>query len=648
MAQVGTYSQRAALIDSGFPGDDDAVAVNTAQGADYVAGHLAFGGFSQDYVFNAARGGDYPGNDIFSLGRRNLTISLWFQYDPDTTEPRQYLQFPMLGAIGEVNEYNNYGADLLPVDREDYTLWAVRPLFATDGSSVQFDVIYKGEHSPESNLWTWAAGGVVPGPVILLTGEPIFLAVTFELGLLDPDNTRITVYANAVPGPTYEVAKAKRLSYHPNGNGDSDNKAKLLLGATFENVVAPSKGMVIDAIALFPSALTAARVLDYYRQGLGQTPTGEYPTGPLMFSTNSVSLDSPMMYPAANSPGADVDNELAGIGSLSADIVVTNNSDDPIHFLLGVMRGNHPVPSTLQQFWDGFDGGDTATYGHIYGDRLRNHTPDMTGLSYVYYLVPPESATYPFYEELPQDPDTGLFILGAGQSTAFRVYYQSMVQTPTTSTVWLFQTADGVTLQAKRAVELAAGSALKWLFTIASIDLSPARDSAEYEALPRLVPTAPEKFEARNAPGVLGQFPSDSSVVVDVYKNGVFDFNMQRSIYFSAGTGPGAVSDPYTHLRLVQDGAYGPAGWIPGYVDPVTSVPGVTNDLEQMFLSLLGFPDPQDLPTAILPLASYHAEVWVVSYAESTGDPADPVPVEIGRVKVSDNINFTMQMPPPP
>lgn len=647
MAQIGTYSQRASLIDSGFPGDDDAVAVNTAQGADYVAGHLAFGGFSQDYGFNSALGGDYPGNDIFSLGRRNLTISMWFQYDPDTTEPRQYLQFPMLGAIGEVNEYNNYGADLLPVDREDYTLWAVRPLFATDGSSVQFDVIYKGEHSPASNLWTWAAGGVVPGPLILLTGEPIFLVVTFELGLLDPDNTRVTVYANAVPGPTYEVAKTKRLHYHPNGNGDSDNKAKLLLGATFENVVTPSKGMVIDAIALFPSALTAARVLDYYRQGLGQAPTGEYPTGPLMFSTNSVSLDSPMMYPAVSSPGVDVDNELAGIGSLSADIVVTNNSADPIHFLLCVMRGNHPVPSTLQQFWDGFDGGDPA-YAHIYGDRSRNHTPDLTGLSYVYYLVPPESATHPFYETLPQDPDTGLLILGAGQSTAFRIYYQSMVQTPTTSAVWMFQTADGVTLQAKRAVELAAGSALKWLFTIASLDLSPARDSAEYTALPRLVPTAPEKFESRSAPGVLGQFPTYSAVVIDVYKNGVFDFNMQRSNYFAAGTGPGAVSDPYTSMRLVSADAYGPEGWAPSYVDPVTHVPGVTNDLEQMFLSLLGFPDPQDIPTATLPLASYRAEVWAVSYAEPTGNPADPVPVEIGRVKVSDDINFTMQMPPPP
>lgn len=635
------------MIDSGFPGDDDAVAVNTAQGADYVAGHLAFGGFSEDYVFHPALGGYYPGNDIFSLGRRNLTISMWFQYDPDTTEPRQYLQFPMLGAIGEVNEYNNYGADLLPVDREDYTQWAVRPLFATDGSSVQFDVIYKGEHSPASNLWTWAAGGVVPGPLILLTGEPIFLVVTFELGLLDPDNTRVTVYANAVPGPTYEVAKIKRLHYHPNGNGESDNLSKLLLGATFENVVAPSKGMVIDAIALFPSALTAARVLDYYRQGLGQAPTGEYPTGPLMFSTNSVSLDSPMMYPAVSSPGVGVDNELAGIGSLSADIVVTNNSADPIHFLLGVMRGNHPVPSTLQQFWDGFDGDDPA-YAHIYGDRWRNHTPDMTGLSYVYYLVPPESATHPFYETLPQDPDTGLSILDAGQSTAFRIYYQSMVQTPTTSAVWMFQTADGVTLQAKRAVELAAGSALKWLFTIASLDLSPARDSAEYTALPRLVPTAPEKFESRSAPGVLGQFPTYSAVVIDVYKNGVFDFNMQRSNYFAAGTGPGAVSDPYTSMRLVSADAYGPEGWAPSYVDPVTHVPGVTNDLEQMFLSLLGFPDPQDIPTATLPLASYRAEVWAVSYAEPTGDPADPVPVEIGRVKVSDDINFTMQMPPPP
>ena len=647
MAQVGTYSQRASLIESGFPGDDDAVAVNTAEGTDYVAGHLAFGGFSEDYVFNPSLGGDYPGNDIFSLGRRNLTISLWFQYDPDTTEPRQYLQFPMLGAIGEVNEYNNYGADLLPVDREDYTLWAVRPLFAADDSSVQFDVIYKGEHSPSSNLWTWAAGGVVPGPVILLTDEPIFLAVTFELGLIDPDNTRITVYANAVPGPTYEVAKSKRLCYHPNGNGDSNNKAKLLLGATFENVVAPSKGMVIDAIALFPSALTAARVLDYYRQGLGQAPTGEYPTGPLMFSTNSVSLDSPMMYPAANSPGADVDNELAGIGSLSADIVVTNNSADPIHFLLGVMRGNHPVPSTLQQLWDGYEGGDPA-YEHIYGDCWRNHTPDLTGLSYVYYLVPPESAAHPFYEDLDQDPDTGLSILGAGQSTAFRIYYQSMVQTPTTSAVWMFQTADGVTLQAKRAVELAAGSALKWLFTIASLDLSPARDSAEYTALPRLVPTAPEKFESRSAPGVLGQFPSYSAVTVDVYKNGVFDFSMQRPAYFAAGTGPGAVSDPYTSMRMVSADAYGPDGWAPSYVDPVTHVPGVTNDLEQMFLSLLGFPDPQDVPTATLPLASYRAEVWVVSYAEYTGNPADPMPVEIGRVKVSDDINFTMQMPPPP
>jgi hypothetical protein len=648
MAQVGTYSQRAALIDSGFPGDDDAVAVNTAQGADYVAGHLAFGGFFEDYVFNARLGGDYPGNDIFSLGRRNLTISLWFQYDPDTTEPRQYLQFPMLGAMGEVNEYNNYGADLLPVDREDYTMWAIRPLFAQDDSSIQLDFIYKGEHSPASNLWTWAAGGVVPGPVILLTGEPIFLAVTFELGLLDPDNTRVTVYANAVPGPTYEVAKTKRLHYHPNGNGDSGNNAKLLLGATFENVVAPSKGMVIDAIALFPSALTAARVLDYYRQGLGQAPTGEYPTGPLMFSTNSVSLDSPMMYPAVSSPGVDVDNQLAGIGSLSADIVVTNNSADPIHFLLGVMRGNHPVPSTLQQFWDGFDGGDPVTYGHIYGDRWRNHTPDMTGLSYVYYMVPPESAAHPFYEDLDRDPDTDLSILDAGQSTAFRIYYQSMVQTPTTSAVWMFQSADGVTLQAKRAVDLGAGSALKWLFTIASLDLSPARDSAEYTALPRLVPTAPEKFESRSAPGVLGQFPSYSVVTVDVYKNGVFDFSMQRPAYFAAGTGPGAVSDPYTSMRMVSADAYGPDGWAPSYVDPVTSVPGVTNDLEQMFLSLLGFPDPQDVPTATLPLASYRAEVWAVSYAEYTGNPADPMPVEIGRVKVSDDINFTMQMPPPP